>query len=361
MEELEIDSVFLKNNPKESEAHKAFEEIKKIQSGEEEILKTGFKPIDIFLPQGAGNKMIFIGSRPGHGKTHNCQVVIDGLLNKEVNPTLNVEILRMNLEMPTKSLILRELKKHLKMTTKEILSSSFDDMSVEQKKVVKKVYQKFNDMRVTNFSESLEGNDLDYLITRFVESGDVLAKKVVLVDHLHIYATKSSIDDVLKICNKKKTLHPNLSFIFYFQFNRDLEELWRESSKNKINPKNMFPHPGHIYGTDFLMQYADYVMGIVIPQVVGLDEFAVVSKRGNEHLYRDFIPGKGGDFVTLKGRNRVYYNAIKVRDREEFEDPSIYSDVLNPKYETDVNPVNDTTPRFDSEAEIDDENFEPKF
>lgn len=324
----------------------AFDEILAVQKRDEDLLLTGFEPLDINLPEGLNNKMIFIGSRPGHGKTHNSETIIDNLLNVEINPKHEVQILRMNLEMPTKGLILRALKKELGFSVREILSTRFEDMPEGCLDKARKIYLKFKDKRITNCSEAYEGQKLEELFNSFIGAYEEKVKKIVIVDHLHIYSDKTSIDEVLRVCNNFKMKHRNITFIFYFQFNRTLEDLWRDSKTNKLNQKNMFPHSGHIYQTDLLMQYADIVMGLVIPQAVELDEFAVVNTTKYAHLKKDFLPGKEtGTFATLKGHNRIYYNLIKIRGIDSFDDPRIFSGVLNPNNEYQA-PVVEAAPYF---------------
>jgi hypothetical protein len=245
----------------------------------------------------------------------------------------------MNLEMPTQALLLRELKIGLGRSMSDILSESFKE---EDKPKVTSIVNKLRDKRVTNFSTSVEGGDLEYLLEKFIKTVDlsdtaseIKTKKVVLVDHLHIYSDKTSIDSVLKICNQFKMKDPNLSFIFYFQFNRTTEEMWRESKEKKVNPKNMLPNSGHIYLTDLLMQYADIVMGMVIPQVVDLDEFVAVYKDRNTHLKEHFVEDNpDNSFARLKGRNRIYYNFIKIRMVDSFDDPRVYCTILYPSQES---------------------------
>jgi hypothetical protein len=134
--------------------------------------------------------------------------------------------------------------------------------------------------------------------------------------------------------NEFKMEDKNLSFIIYFQFNRTLEDVWRDTKEKKANPKNFLPNSSHIYNTDSLMQYADIILGMVIPQVVDMDEFVSVYKERNMHLEEHFIEGSEDNVtVRLKGRNRIYYNYIKTRLTDDFEDSRIYCSILDPKYE----------------------------
>lgn len=340
----EIDKILSGESDEALEAHLS---IVNLQKNQDEVLLTGHECLDKMLIGGLNNKMVFIGSRPSMGKTHHCQATVNNLLDPKVNPSAaSIELLRVNLEMTTQALMLRELKIALKKTMSAIISTPYSESEQE---IVKQVVKRFQDKRVINFSRAVKGHELRYTISKFLENANakekakseklgkpVKIRKVILVDHLHIYSGKDAIDEVLTICNEFKLSDSNLSFIFYFQLNRAAEEMWRESKEKKINPKNMLPHSGHIYLTDTLMQYADIVMGMVIPQVMDLDEFVAVYKARNFHLKQHFVPTTdSGDktFVRLKGRNRIYYNFIKIRGVDSFEDPRLYCDILNPELE----------------------------
>lgn len=340
MTNQEIDNILIGKN---SEALEAYLGIVEMQKNKDVLLKTGHDAIDNFLIGGLNNKMIFIGSRPSMGKTHHCQATISNLLNEEINPGCKVRLLRMNLEMSTQALLLRELKIGLDKSMKSIIGKPFQESEQEK---VKAIFKKFKDPRVTNFSSSVEGDSLKYLLQKFIDIVDaedlelqspVKTKKVILVDHLHIYSDKTSIDTVLKVCNEFKMKDPYLSFVFYFQFNRTTEDMWRESKEKKVNPRNMLPNSGHIYLTDLLMQYADLVMGMVIPQVVDLEEFVAVYKDRHEHLREHFIDDNPDNtFARLKGRNRIFYNFIKIRMVDDFDDPRLYCSILDLSKENDV-------------------------
>jgi len=363
MTNLEIDLILSRENEEIVEAHK---EIVALQHGTGHIIKTGQSHLDYFLVSGLNNQMVFIGSRPSMGKTYHCETTINNLLDIKVNPNQDISILRLNLEMQTKSLLLRDLKKTLGKKMVDIISTPY---TLEERELVKAVVKKHQDKRIINFSRAVEGQELRYLLEKYtsniaeqdaaanavkkaewelshpltgnkeVDSNNIyvpiVTQRIVLLDHLHIYQTKAQIDGVLSILNEMKLKDKTMSFIIYFQLNRSLEELWRDTKEKKANPKNFLPNSSHIYNTDSLMQYADIVMGMVVPQVVDLEEFASVYKDRSEHLRDHFLEGTSPDNVTvlLKGRNRIYYNYIKIRMVDDFEDSRLYCDVLNPAYE----------------------------
>jgi len=354
-------------NNKNEEVLEAHKEIIAIQNNKDNILKFGQPWLDENLVGGINNKIIFLGSRPSNGKTHHCSETINALLNPEINPT-DVEVCRLNLEMPTQTLLLQQISRTFNKTPKEVLEKPYSE---KEKVIVEGIVKAFMDKRIQNVSKVMKGNNFQDFIESFCskideadkvlnekeikrvtklyeDTGDrdlakkqykkVATKKVVLIDHLMIYRGKEDIDDILLRCNAMKMKDKNLSFIIYFQLRRDVEDLWKGSKDSKVNPKNMLPDSRFIYMSDVLQQIADIVVGMVIPQVYDLDEYAAIHKERNIHLQEHFNEEdtKDKNWIRLKGRNRIYYNFMKIRLRNSFEDPTIFCNLLSPNKEKEI-------------------------
>lgn len=358
MTDEEIKFLLSEENNEVLEAHK---EIVSLQKDKSSLLVFGKDWLDKNLVAGINNKILFFGSRPGGGKTFHCSETINALLDKELNPT-PTKVCRFNLEMPTRTLLLQQISRTLKKTPQEVLNQPY---TTEEKPIVKRIVGAFMDERIKNISKTLVGNDFKKFVLAFIKeidnadnlinepklakllTGDekedkkikanfdyYRTKKVCLIDHLHIYRSKEEIDNILLICNELKMQDKNLSFIIYFQFRRDIEDMWRDSKEKKVNPKNMLPNSTFIYMSDVLQQVADAVVGMVIPQIYDLEEFASVYKERNEHLSEHFSSDNmDNTTVRLKGRNRIYYNFMKIRLLNSFDDPRLFCDILNPEYE----------------------------
>jgi hypothetical protein len=387
MTDEEIKFLLSEDNNEVIQAHK---EIVSLQKDKSSLLVFGKPWLDDNIVAGINNKILFFGSRPGGGKTYHCSETINALLDRELNPT-PVKVCRFNLEMPTQTLLLQQISRTLKKTPKEILEKPYSE---EEKPVIKKIVGAFKDSRIKNISRVLVGEDFKKFVLAFIKEIDeadaeinipalesilegitdekkiveikenftpIKTKKVCLIDHLHIYRSKEEIDTLLLICNALKMQDKNLSFIIYFQLRRDVEDLWRGSKDTKVNPRNILPNSTFIYQTDVLQQVADIVVGMVIPQVYDLDEFAAVHKERNQHLKLHFSNDTtDGNYTRTKGRNRIYYNYMKIRLINSFDDPRLFCDILNPAYEETSNriyeenkrpslpPISFDTPTFDS-------------
>ena len=337
----EIDDLFKeKIPPKEGEEAEevvdevlnAHLEIIALQKNEKAKLKTGIDHTDNILIDGLTNKMIFYGSRPSMGKTYTCDQIIESLTDEEINP-MEVDVLRLNWEMQTKALLLRKLKINLGKSMRDIVSTPYTE---EEKIVVKKTVSQLRHPKLTNYSKIVEGEVLKHIVKKFVEKDnpDLQKEKVVLVDHLHILTKKDRIDNFLSICNELKLQYNKLSFVFFFQLNRELEKRWKGSKDSKPNPKNFRAHSGDIYNTDNLMQYADLICTLIIPQVVNLEEYAAVYRGSHEHLSDHFLNDDlMNDWVRLKGTNRIYYEYIKNRLMDDFDEPKLFCQVLDKEKE----------------------------
>jgi hypothetical protein len=345
MNNHEIDELLKEKNKDILDAHK---EIIELQKGEKDLLLTGIDHLDYFLIGGLSNNMVFVGARPSQGKTFMCDETITNLLDEKINKS-KLSILRLNLEMTTKNLLLRDLKRNLNKKMRDIVSTPY---TLDEQEVVKKVVAKHRDKRVTNWTQLLTADNFEYLLKKFIENSNEEfgpeCEKIILIDHIHIYADKKTIDEILGICNKIKLKDTKVSFIIFFQLNRILENLWRGDKDSKANPRNFRPNSSHIYNTDSLMQYADVITTLVIPQTVNLDEYAVVSREYYSHLEEHFVDADSIDNKTarLKGRNRIYYDYIKTRMSDDFEDPKLYCRVLNPEIEETVAKKYDNKPTF---------------
>ena len=396
MTDEEIRFLLSEDNNEVIQAHK---EIVSLQKDKSSLFVFGKPWLDDNIVAGINNKILFFGSRPGGGKTYHCSETINALLDRELNPT-PVKVCRFNLEMPTQTLLLQQISRTLKKTPKEILEKPYSE---EEKPIITKIVGAFKDSRIKNISRVLVGEDFKKFVLAFIKEIDeadakindpileslltgvtdekeiqkikdnfipVKTKKVCLIDHLHIYRSKEEIDTLLLICNALKMQDKNLSFIIYFQLRRDVEDLWRGSKDTKVNPRNILPNSTFIYQTDVLQQVADIVVGMVIPQVYDLDEFAAVHKERNQHLKAHFSNDTtDSSYTRTKGRNRIYYNYMKIRLINSFDDPRLFCDILNPAYEETSNriyeenkrpslpPITFDIPTFDSTVPLPEVNF----
>lgn len=331
-----IDDIIQNGN--KSAVIKACEEIKAIQSGEVMPIKTGIDHLDNNLPSGLNNQWVFIGSRPSMGKTHMAQLIKKNLLDKSINPNIDISILMLNWEMQIKSLILRDMKQALNRGIKDILSKEFTDD--EKAKANQSIKEYFNE-NVLDVDQTLQGDSFRYLVSKYIEKNPN-REIVVIIDHIHVLLTKQEIDEFNRLCNDLKKQFTNVSFIVFFQLRRDIEKRWRggEDAKIKLNPKNFLPNSSDIYNTDTLYQFADVILTSVIPQVVDMDEYTTVNKERYYHLSSHFIDeGKDNKTAKLKGRNRVYYNYIKIRNNDDFETPRLFCDVINPEIDSIITDV----------------------
>ena len=330
----EIDALIEAGN--KAALDKAFAQIKAIQRGEIPPIMTGIDHLDNFLPSGLNNQWVFFGSRPSMGKTHMAQRLKKNLLDKDINPLIDIAVLTLNWEMQLKSLLLRDMKQALNKGIRDILSKELSgDEAVKANEAVKQYYDK----NTLDFDQTIVGEEFKYLIKKFREKHEG-KEIVVIIDHIHVLLTKKEIDEFNRVCNDLKKEFTDVSFVVFFQLRRDIENRWRGTGEAKVNPKHFLPNSSDIYNTDTLYQFADIILTSVIPQVVDMDEYTTVNKERNQHLANHFIgDGKDNKTARLKGRNRVFYNYIKIRNNDDFEAPRLFCDIINPDIEDIITEV----------------------
>jgi len=331
-------------------------EIADVQHGKIPLLKLGIEHLDNTLVSGASNQMIFIGARPSQGKTYTSAVIKKSLLDETLNKGANIRLLNLDWEMTLKSTVLRAMQQKLGKGIKDILNNKFN---AEEKEKVTQTINNLMDPRALTFDQVVTGENFRHLIENYIAKGPQ-DEVVVLIDHIHVILTKKEIDEFLSLCNELKKKHKNLTFIIFFQLNRELERAWRGSidAKVKTNPKSYVPNSSHIYNTDSLYQFADLIMTQVIPQVVGLDEYTSVHRERNDHLSEHFVDDSTDNkSVRLKGRNRIYYNYIKIRLNDDFSAPRMFCDIIDFTKEDEI-----TKQYYSEEAKIEKKapTFKPK-
>lgn len=330
----EIDALIEAGN--KAALDKAFAQIKAIQRGEIPPIMTGIDHLDNFLPSGLNNQWVFFGSRPSMGKTHMAQRLKKNLLDKDINPLIDIAVLTLNWEMQLKSLLLRDMKQALNKGIRDILAK---ELSGDEAEKANAAIRQYYDKNTLDFDQTIVGEEFKYLIKKFREKH--LGKEIiVIIDHVHVLLTKKEIDEFNRTCNDLKKEFTDISFVVFFQLRRDIENRWRGTGEAKVNPKHFLPNSSDIYNTDTLYQFADIILTSVIPQVVDMDEYTTVNKERNQHLVDHFIgDGKDNKTARLKGRNRVYYNYIKIRNNDDFEAPRLFCDIINPDIEDIITEV----------------------
>lgn len=343
-----LDNLLTNNS---SGVNQAVSALHDLQVGNTNPIPVSFEFInELCLGKGVlSNLIISILARPGQGKTYIAQTLRRDLL---ADKERDIGILYFNWEMPWFSILLVELKKRLKKSFKDILSSK---PSTDELKEMKEVADELRDERFTSVDISLSPDEFEYVCRKYIEENIDKEQLYIFVDHIGIGKGKNKLEvmfEIMERCNRLKLDYPNkLTFFPLAQLNREIEKLWRTRD---VNPINLRVTSEYAYGADAIMQYSDIVIASVIPQKAGLDKYCTVNRERYEHLEEhitDEDKGSPKDYVRLKGLNRVYYDVLK--KRLDDDTPTLYCEILNPEQEE----FNNAVLRYEREIEMEEDDL----
>ena len=302
----------------------AIDTIGSFQTGKFKPLKTSFDHLnDICLGGLLPSLIISILARPGHGKTYMAHQLREDILRDK---DANIGLLLYNWEMPFFALLLVQIKKSLNKSYKNILSQIPTE---QERRIIQDVTDKFEDERLTTVNRPLTPQEFDIITRRYIQRNLHRDQIFIMIDHAGITKGKNKLEvmfELLEIMNNIKLDYPNkVTFIVLSQLNRTIENTWRSQN---TNPAGLRVTSEFIYNADAIMQFADVVCGLVIPQKGHMDEYTSVNRQHYKHLEEHFSDdGTPSESVRLKGRNRIYYDYIKVRLPDN--DPTLYCSIID--------------------------------
>lgn len=305
----------------------AVRRINKRQTGELPVLKTRYDHLNDIALGGLTAENIYVAvARPSHGKTHFLHNLIEDIFNKELNPDANPQVLLFNWEMATSNILLRKLKEALGKPMREILDNPF---TKDEVKIAKEVVDSYRDSRITKVDRALTPQEYEATCEYFAQTHADKSHCVICTDHMGIglgdNKTKT-MSEFMEVQNRLKKKYTNVLFVDLAQLKRDIEGRWRDENSN---PRSLIPNSSDVYNSDAMQQFADMIIGLVIPYNAGMEEYASVSREYNKHLEEHFVNHGDSSQVRLKGRNRVYHHFIKVRMADDHDVARNYCVYLN--------------------------------
>jgi replicative DNA helicase len=307
----------------------AFVELKKFQSGEKQLVKTGYECIDSHIGGLLNGDILLISALSGHGKSEMLFRMKKNILDLNVNSEAEDYVfLDISLEMKVFNIVLRGIHREMNKSKKKIL---FEEFTEEEKEIAKKCYESMKDERQF-ISQSPTSPDQFYKGCKEFLDGMVDKKAVfVAIDHVLLISggdKKKALEDVVEYMNRLKLDYENVYFIMLSQMNRSI--MGRISEKNNA----AIPNPGDLYGSEFMTQITSYSIALFNPYKVGIDEYIKVNTSRYEYLAEHFVSEKGSkaSFDTI---GKLFYHVLKVREGEAvfkdlfIEEMDLDSDTLN--------------------------------
>ncbi len=301
-------------------AKQAFKEIKQFQVGDKKVIKTGRPYLDDIFPVVNGS-VITISAGSGVGKSYELATVIENILDRKLNPHADrYVVLNISLEMKILSIVLRGLNKHMGKSKRQILLEEFTE---EEKLLAKKYYDILQDDRQYISQVPTSPNKFLAGCRVFLEEHRDKESVIIAADHIALFGSDKGqgkqqvIEDLIEDVNILKMEFPNVIFILLSQTNSEM--LKRLKEKDVMSQ----PQPLDLYYSSFTFQVSDYVVVIVNPYKMGINEYSKINTARYEHLSKYFTEPDNKGRVSLDTLGVLYYHLLKCREAD-----SIYKDIF---------------------------------
>lgn len=295
-------------------ANSSLEKLKKIQSGEYSIAKTGIEHFDKQLLGGfVGGEIVAVAAPPGVGKTEFLQRTMKGIFNTDINPNcLKDYVLYLNSwDMSGEKLIIRELKKEMGISITELRSYPF---SSEQEELASEIIGKLSNLPCIFEEFSTEPEIFKENVLSICENYKKKEKIFVMIDHINLVkgVGKNPLDALIEVINNLVALDKRLCFLILTQANNNIFSRADERS-NKSAPMQL-----DLYGTGTLYHLCDLVLFLMRPEKMNIENYMTFGNNAFRYLEEHTIdiPKSRTKKRTFLTKDRIFYHYIKQREEE---------------------------------------------
>lgn len=333
-------------------------EIEKFRRGDKKPIITGEPYLDNEFPVINGS-VILIGAPTGVGKSFTLAKIQRNVMDRKLNPDAGKYVfMNYSLEMKLLSLLLRSASSKLKVTKKDILFNP--DLTPEKLFELKEYFERAkSDERQYICDEPITVRDFVYETTTFLEEHADKETVFIAFDHLALVITEgnmnATIEKLISEMNILKLKFPNVVFILLSQVNDKLSE------RAKDNDIKSQPVEQDIYYSKSSAQIADYIIIIVNPKRLGINEYSKIYKDRYPHLANLFISEDNKGRASLQTIGVNYYHMVKCREAESGDYVDIYAEEFNFKGRDELREKAKTKAVSRSKIELKEEKAPAKF
>jgi hypothetical protein len=330
----------------------ASQELSKLQSGENKLVKTGFECIDTHVGGLLPGDIVLASGLSGHGKSEFLFKLKENLMNVEINEEAkNYVYLDISLEMKMFNIFLRGVHRRLKKSKKRIM---FEGFTPEEAEIANNYYTSLKDDRIFMVQEKVTPKSFRDGVINFAEQHRNKKAIFISLDHILLISgndKKAVLDEVVECMNELKLIYGNLYFIILSQMNRDLLKRVDEKS-NKTTPNS-----GDLFGSDFMQQAASYSIIIFNAFKVGVNQYMKVDPDFYDYLSEHFgEEDKKKNKVSFDTLGKLFYHVVKVREGESvfrdifIEDMQMDSETREKLLNSRKEVVDSSMPSFDTKT-----------
>lgn len=349
----------------------AFSELKKLQTGDKLLPKTGFDFIDNHLGGVLPGDVILISSLSGVGKTQTLHTMKKNILDTKINPKANDYIfLDVSLEMKVFNIILRGVANITNKKKSEILFNEFND---EEKERVKLYYEELNDDRQYINQTPTTPSEFYASVSEFLEEHKDRDAVFIALDHVLLMSgsdKQSVLEQLSENINQLKLRYDNVYFILLSQNNRGL--LGRAVEKNNAAA----PNASDVFGSSFLDQLCSFNIILYNPFKLGISQYMKVNPSRYEYLSEHFGEEDSKGRVSFETEGKIFAHVVKARESdipfhnifvinmdlpqdeiEKIKEKNTKPQLQAPNFPKQIeeNPYKDVTPNFDLSGSFDKE------
>lgn len=307
MQEIKLDNRIKKVG---KEAEKGFKELKKYQSGDSLILKTGYEEVDCHIGGMLPGDCLIIAGSPSSGKSETLYRITDNVMDKKINPNAEEFVsLEYSLEMKMLKKLLRASHRIIGKKKSDILFEPFNEEEAEK---IKKYFENLQDDRRYVVQEPVSPLEF-YNMTRDFCLLHKDKKAIWLsADHILLFKGKdkqSVLEEISEYINLLKLEFNNIFFAILSQLNRAYASVVKERSND------MIPNNTHLFGSSFMEQLADYIIIITNPFKQSVREYLRFHEDRYDYLSEFFTAEKQGK-ISFDTVGNLFLFVTKIRESD---------------------------------------------
>lgn len=285
----------------------ALKELKKFQTGERRLLKTGRPYIDSHLGGVLPKSGVLLGAKSGVGKTVEYQKIMKGILDSQKNAV----ILNFMLEMSFLDLTVRDIHTLTRKKKSKILTEEFAE---EEREIVRNYHGGMKDGRQFFVQEDVTADDFYQLTREFCIAHKDKDFCVIGLDHLILVGGDDALRKMARYTNKLRKEFHNFYFIYLSQLNRSDQGTVGERSNL------MIPTTSLIYGSSEMEFLVSIVAFITNPFKQGVMEYMKFKPERYEEMREFYSDVDQKGFVSFNTLGNIFFHVCKVRESDNSYD-----------------------------------------
>lgn len=293
-------------------ATEAFTYLNKLQKKEKQLLKTGNEFIDCHIQGLLPSDAVLLAANSGVGKTKLLFDTLDQILDDKINPqAANIKTLEFALEMKFLNRVLRDTNKITSKKKSAILTEEFTE---EEKILVKKYYDALQDDRRYVCEEPVTTKEFYEMTKTFCEMNKEAEALIICIDHVLLLKKEDKFEDtadaLTSYINSLRKEFKNVYFLLLSQMNRGS----LVNIKDKDN--SMIPTTAMIYGSSHFEFLCSYIVTLVDPFRLGVNQYLKVSRDRYDWLEEFFGEEDKNGKVSFNTMGNMFLFVQKTRESD---------------------------------------------